>query len=127
MAMRAGGRLAGPRSVRRRGGDCERHRHRYEFNPEYRTRLESAGFVFSGVSPDQKFVEMIELPRDVHPWFLGCQFHPEYKSKPLNAHPLFASFVRAAYENRLQNETSMDKNGEAELLIPERASVTSAD
>lgn len=105
----------------------ERHRHRYEFNPEFRETLERSGLVFSGVSPDQKFVEIIELPRDVHPWFLGCQFHPEYKSKPLDAHPLFASFVRAAYENRLQSETSMDKNGEPEVIIHERVSVTSAD
>ena len=102
------------RSLRRREEISERHRHRYEFNPEFRETLEKAGLVFSGISPDGKFVEMVELPRDVHPWFLGCQFHPEYKSKPLDAHPLFASFVRAAYENRLQNETSMDKNGETE-------------
>jgi len=105
----------------------ERHRHRYEFNPEFRETLERAGLVFSGVSPDGKFVEIVELPRDVHPWFLGCQFHPEYKSKPLSAHPLFTSFVRAAHENRLQSETSMDKNGDTEVLIPERASVVSAD
>jgi CTP synthase len=111
------------------GGDeiSERHRHRYEFNPEFRDSLEKAGLVFSGVSPDGKFVEIVELSREEHPWFLGCQFHPEYKSKPLSAHPLFASFVRAAYENRVRNETSMDKNGELEILIPERANVTSAD
>jgi CTP synthase len=105
----------------------ERHRHRYEFNPEFRETLERAGLVFSGVSPDGKFVEIVELAREQHPWFLGCQFHPEYKSKPLQAHPLFSSFVRAAFENRMQNETSMEKNTEAELLIPERASVVSAD
>lgn len=105
----------------------ERHRHRYEFNPEFRETLERAGLTFSGVSPDQKFVEIVELPRDVHPWFLGCQFHPEYKSKPLDAHPLFASFVRAAYENRLQNETSMDKKGEAEPVVHERVNITTAD
>jgi CTP synthase len=105
----------------------ERHRHRYEFNPEFRPALERSGLVFSGVSPDGKFVEIVELPREEHPWFLGCQFHPEYKSKPLNAHPLFTSFVRAAHENRMQNETSMDKNGETELLMPERATVVSAD
>jgi len=105
----------------------ERHRHRYEFNPEYRQRLERDGLVFSGVSPDGKFVEMIELPREVHPWFVGCQFHPEYKSKPLNAHPLFAAFVRAAYENRLQSETSMEKNGEVDLVMHERLSATSGD
>ena len=105
----------------------ERHRHRYEFNPEFRQRLESEGLVFSGVSPDGKFVEMIELSRDVHPWFIGCQFHPEYKSQPLNAHPLFAAFVRAAHENRLHSETSMEKNGEVDLVAPERLTATSAD
>ncbi len=105
----------------------ERHRHRYEFNPEFRPRLEKEGLVFSGVSPDGKFVEMIELSRDVHPWFIGCQFHPEYKSQPLNAHPLFASFVRAAYENRLHSETSMEKNGEVDLVVHERLTATSGD
>ena len=105
----------------------ERHRHRYEFNPEYRQILEKEGMVFSGISPDGKFVEMIELPRDVHPWFVAGQFHPEYKSKPLSAHPLFASFVRASYENRIQSETSMEKNGEVDLIVHERMSVTSGD
>jgi CTP synthase len=105
----------------------ERHRHRYEFNPEFRQRLEKEGLVFSGVSPDGKFVEMVELSRDVHPWFIGCQFHPEYKSQPLNAHPLFASFVRAAYENRLHSETSMEKNGEVDLVVHERLTATSGD
>jgi len=105
----------------------ERHRHRYEFNPEFRHRLEKEGLVFSGVSPDGKFVEMIELSRDVHPWFIGCQFHPEYKSQPLNAHPLFAAFVRAAYENRLHSETSMEKNGEVDLVVHERLTATSGD
>src|SRR5918992_2502223 len=105
----------------------ERHRHRYEFNPEFRQRLEQEGLVFSGVSPDGKFVEMIELSRDVHPRFIGCQFHPEYKSQPLNAHPLFAAFVRAAYENRLHSETSMEKNGEVDLVVHERLTATSGD
>jgi CTP synthase len=82
----------------------ERHRHRFEFNPEYRSVLEKEGLVFSGVSPDGKFVEMIELPRETHPYFIGCQFHPEYKSKPLAVHPLFDSFVKAAWENRLHSE-----------------------
>ncbi len=105
----------------------ERHRHRFEFNPEFRETLEDGGLIFSGVSPDGKFVEMIELSREEHPWFLACQFHPEYKSKPLDSHRIFSAFVRAAYENRMQNETSMEKTGEAEPLIPERASVVSAD
>jgi len=104
----------------------ERHRHRYEFNPEYRQVLEKEGMVFSGVSPDGKFVEMIELPREVHPWFVAGQFHPEYKSKPLSAHPLFASFVKASYENRIQSETSIEKNGEVDLILRERLSVTSS-
>ena len=112
-----------------RGADqiSERHRHRYEFNPEFRQRLEREGLVFSGVSPDGKFIEMIELSRDVHPWFVACQFHPEYKSQPLNAHPLFAAFVRAAYENRLHSETSMEKNGEVDLVVHERMTATSGD
>jgi CTP synthase len=105
----------------------ERHRHRYEFNPEYRPILEKEGFIFSGVSPDGKFVEMIELPREVHPWFVAGQFHPEYKSKPLSAHPLFASFVKAAHENRLQSETSIEKNGEVDLIVHERMSASTGD
>ncbi len=90
----------------------ERHRHRYEFNPEFRSQLEASGLVFSGVSDDGRFVEMVELPREAHPWFLGCQFHPEYKSKPLAPQPLFASFVRAAYRNRMRDETSVEAAGE---------------
>src|SRR5215212_7270785 len=94
----------------------ERHRHRYEFNPEFRETLGRAGLVISGESPDGKFVEIAELPREVHPWFLGCQFHPEYKSKPLQAHPLFASFVRAAHENRMRNETSIEKISDTDAI-----------
>jgi CTP synthase len=105
----------------------ERHRHRFEFNPELRSTLEREGLIFSGMSPDGKFVEIVELPREQHPWFLGCQFHPEYKSKPLSAHPLFASFVRAAHQNRLKHETSMDKNGDVDLSIHDRVVATSAD
>ena len=72
----------------------ERHRHRYEVNQEYLPALRDKGMVLCGLSPDRKFVEMIELPD--HPWFLGCQFHPEFKSKPTLPHPLFKDFVRAA-------------------------------
>jgi CTP synthase len=75
----------------------ERHRHRYEFNNEYRDALEKAGLVISGTSPDDTLVEIVELKG--HPWFLGCQFHPEFKSKPMNAHPLFRDFIKAALEN----------------------------
>jgi CTP synthase len=80
----------------------ERHRHRFEFNPRYEEILGNNGLIFSGKSPDGKFIEIVELPH--HPWFLGCQFHPEFKSKPLAPHPLFVSFIRAAYENRLRDE-----------------------
>ncbi|HUE84113.1 MAG TPA: CTP synthase [Pyrinomonadaceae bacterium] len=105
----------------------ERHRHRYEFNPEFRDPLERAGLNISGISPDGKFVEIIELARDVHPWFLACQFHPEYKSKPLAAHPIFKSFVRAAHANRLRNETPMEKSEDADLTVRERVTVGGAD
>ncbi|HEV8591721.1 MAG TPA: CTP synthase [Pyrinomonadaceae bacterium] len=102
----------------------ERHRHRYEFNPEFRGLLEKEGLVFSGVSPDGKFVEMVELPRDQHPYFVGCQFHPEYKSKPLAAHPLFTSFVKAAWENRLRSENlEHDVASDTKIEISERAEV----
>jgi CTP synthase len=106
----------------------DRHRHRYEFNPEFRETLERAGLVFSGESPDGKFVEMVELPRETHPWFLGCQFHPEYKSKPLAAHPLFASFVRAAFANRQRNDSASTSPPKAETNPqPERMGVAGDD
>jgi CTP synthase len=72
----------------------ERHRHRYEFNKAYFARMEEKGMIFSGLSPDESLVEMVELPD--HPWFLGCQFHPEFNSNPMRPHPLFREFVRAA-------------------------------
>ena len=75
----------------------ERHRHRYEFNNAYREALESAGLVFSGLSPDGTLAEIVELPG--HPWFLGCQFHPEFKSNPMNPHPLFRDFIKASKKN----------------------------
>ena len=74
----------------------ERHRHRYEVNINYRSRLEEAGLVFSGLSPDGMLPEIVEIPS--HPWYLGVQFHPELKSKPFDPHPVFDSFVRAAIE-----------------------------
>ncbi|MEZ5306747.1 MAG: CTP synthase [Pyrinomonadaceae bacterium] len=97
----------------------ERHRHRFEFNPAYRERLEEAGLVFSGISTNRKFVEMVELPRDVHPFFVGCQFHPEYKSRPLDAHPLFYSFVKAAWRNRMESEIP-GEDGTVEIQAPEQ-------
>jgi CTP synthase len=102
----------------------ERHRHRYEFNPEFRQTLEQNGLIISGVSPDGKFVEMVELPRETHPFFVACQFHPEYKSKPLNAHPLFTSFVKAAWENRQRSENlKEDVTSDKQIEMPERAAV----
>lgn len=76
----------------------ERHRHRYEFNNEYRVALQDAGLKLAGISPNGKLVEIIELPD--HPWFVGVQFHPEFKSRPNRPHPLFADFIRAALENQ---------------------------
>ena len=72
----------------------ERHRHRYEVNIDYKSRFENKGLIFSGISPDNKLPEVIELKN--HPWFIGVQFHPEFKSRPLNPHPLFSSFIKAA-------------------------------
>jgi CTP synthase len=78
----------------------ERHRHRYEVNINYKGRLEDAGLVFSGMSPDGELPEIVEIPD--HPWFIGVQFHPELKSKPFEPHPLFTSFIRAAlHQSRL--------------------------
>ncbi len=76
----------------------ERHRHRYEVNPEYREQIEAAGLVVSGVSPDGSLAEIVELPD--HPWFLACQFHPEFQSTPFDPHPLFRAFVGAAVRHR---------------------------
>ena len=76
----------------------ERHRHRYEFNSEYESTLTAAGFRITGRTPDGIYVEIVEVPD--HPWFLGCQFHPEFKSKPLAPHPLFTAFIRASVEHR---------------------------
>jgi CTP synthase len=74
----------------------ERHRHRYEVNNAYRSRLEEAGLVFGGTSPDGSLVEFVELPAETHPFYVGTQAHPELKSRPTRPHPLFAAFVRAA-------------------------------
>jgi len=75
----------------------ERHRHRYEFNKKYADALQKGGLQLSGLSPDEELVEIVELPG--HPWFLGCQFHPEFKSGPMHPHPLFREFIRAAVIN----------------------------
>ncbi len=87
----------------------ERHRHRYEFNNSYRQQFEDAGGVFSGLSPDGNLVEIFELPD--HPWFVSCQFHPEFQSRPVSAHPLFRDFLRASLvcSGALENDSSAEK------------------
>jgi CTP synthase len=95
----------------------ERHRHRYEFNNTYLDILEKAGITFSGVSPDKELVEIIEL-KD-HPWFLGCQFHPEFRSKPMDPHPLFREFIKAALRygtgSRVKAKRSKSKTKQTKL------------
>jgi CTP synthase len=91
----------------RRTRILERHRHRYEVNNAYREALEKAGLVATGTSPDNRLVEMMELRG--HPWFLGCQFHPELKSRPLDPHPLFRGLVRAAVERRAGEKVERPK------------------
>jgi CTP synthase len=76
----------------------ERHRHRYEFNNRFKDILTTAGLEISGLSPDGELVEIVEL-KD-HPWFLGCQFHPEFKSRPIEPHPLFKSFIEASIREK---------------------------
>jgi CTP synthase len=97
----------------------ERHRHRFEFNNDYREPLTRAGLKLSGTSPDNRLVEIIELEK--HPFFVGCQFHPEFKSRPMAAHPLFFGFVRAAAERRDEIAKSAredDKSSEATTTSP---------
>jgi CTP synthase len=78
----------------------ERHRHRYEANVRYLDRLQSAGLVISALTQREKLTEIVELPQTVHPWFVGVQFHPEFKSTPWGGHPLFTSYVQAALDHQ---------------------------
>lgn len=78
----------------------ERHRHRYEVNNDYRKQISDAGLVFSGLSPDEHLVEFVELPADVHPYYVGTQAHPEFLSRPTRPHPLFSALIKAAIANR---------------------------
>ncbi|HEV3420565.1 MAG TPA: CTP synthase [Candidatus Acidoferrum sp.] len=94
----------------------ERHRHRYEFNREYEKTLTAAGLRITGRTPDDNYVEIIEAPN--HPWFLGCQFHPEFKSKPLEPHPLFAAFIGASLEHKLQKSRPAISTSAAEAQPP---------
>ncbi len=92
----------------------ERHRHRYEFNREYEAILSGAGLRITGTTPDATYVEIVEIPD--HPFFLGCQFHPEFKSKPLQPHPLFREFVGASYRNRLASHHALEQTGSTEQV-----------
>ena len=94
----------------------ERHRHRYEFNREYEELLTSYGLAIAGNSPDRNFVEIVELAD--HPWFLGCQFHPEFKSKPLKPHPLFVSFIEASLEYHQKKEEANELSLALESTFP---------
>ncbi|HYF71478.1 MAG TPA: CTP synthase, partial [Nocardioides sp.] len=89
----------------------ERHRHRYEVNNGYRDQLEDAGLVFSGTSPDNNLVEFVELPRDVHPYYIATQAHPELRSRPTRPHPLFAGLVGAAIERQRELRFPIDESG----------------
>jgi CTP synthase len=84
----------------------ERHRHRYEFNREYEALLTGGGLRLSGTTPDSTYVEIVEIPS--HPFFIGCQFHPEFKSKPLEPHPIFRAFIEASYKNRQLNGKALN-------------------
>jgi len=97
----------------------ERHRHRYEFNREYEALLTGAGLRITGSSPDGTYVEIVELPD--HPYFLGCQFHPEFKSKPLEPHPLFVSFINASYQHRAKRLAAAQPDESNQYLRPEGA------
>ncbi len=100
------------------GEISERHRHRYEFNREYESTLTAGGLRISGSTPDGTYVEIVELAD--HPFFLGCQFHPEFKSKPLEPHPLFSAFVKASYENRLRRRQVRSEVEVEMFLRPEK-------
>jgi CTP synthase len=89
----------------------ERHRHRYEFNDAYRQRLEDAGLVFSGINPDLGLVEFVELPADVHPYYVSTQAHPELRSRPTRPHPLFAGLIGAAIERQRELRIPIDETG----------------
>ena len=117
---------AGSRAHEVYGADeiSERHRHRYEVNPTYRKKLEERGMAFSGMSPDGGLVEMLELPD--HPYFLGTQFHPELKSRPTRAHPLFAAFIEAAVKRRDTLRGTRGDSGGRDQAAEEWADSTAA-
>ena len=100
----------------------ERHRHRYEVNNAFRGKLETAGLVFSGLSPDRNLVEFIELPSEVHPFFVATQAHPEFLSRPTRAHPLFVGLIRAALERREASAGSAEAQVDVSVEVAEATS-----
>ena len=96
----------------------ERHRHRFEFNREFEQLLTSHGLRLTGETPDKVYVEICEIAN--HPWYLGCQFHPEFKSKPLEPHPLFSAFVGAAIHHR-KGQLDLDESPEMLVAAPSHA------
>ena len=96
----------------------ERHRHRYEFNMKYRDQMAKKGFVISGTSPDGTLAELIEL-RD-HPYFIGCQYHPEFQSKPNKPHPLFRGFIQAALAYEPKHGTRAATDPKSQRRVPEK-------
>jgi CTP synthase len=99
----------------------ERHRHRYEVNNAYRSRLEEVGLVFGGTSPDGKLVEFVELPAETHPFFVGTQAHPELKSRPTRPHPLFAAFIGASLRYRAAERLPLEVPGRDRSPAPQVA------
>ena len=91
----------------------ERHRHRYEVNNAYREQLEQAGLVVSGTSPDSRLVEFVELKRELHPYYVGTQAHPELKSRPTQPHPLFAGLIKAALKRKLSARLPVEDGPDA--------------
>jgi len=97
------------RSVYGKRRISERHRHRYEVNPEYIQKLKSGGLIFSGTSPDRKLMEILELPKETHPFFMATQFHPEFQAHPLNPHPLFTAFIKASIKREEERKEIIEK------------------
>jgi CTP synthase len=103
----------------------ERHRHRYEFNREYEETIVAHGMKLAGSTPDGTYVEIVEIPD--HPWFVGCQFHPEFKSKPLEPHPLFTAFIAAAYKHRRQRPSKIGAAVSTEGTTPSSVTPIAGD
>ena len=99
----------------------ERHRHRYEANVNYLDQLRKAGLVISALTQREQLTEIVELPPSVHPWYIGVQFHPEFKSTPWNGHPLFNAFIKAALERQKTTEQLLAKTEAAAALVPDKA------